>query len=305
VYGSAGVIHALSVVQQLNLTSARAAAWGSIVDGFENATTGFYRLQSVENGAGYEPWHASGWVMAALRILGRRPAYPPAFAQEIALGGPAVWNASIAAMFTAPQGVWSASHKIAAVPGTLMMTDPSWASTYADFFAWFWAFLAANSSPAVGFWCLPPNPMPPNAMCLGGAFHVAFTLACGGQPLPHAEALLNTTLAMQDPVTGLWNGDKLPGYMDQDGVYVTTRSSVQLGKARWGDVERMCAAYVATAAGVLTNASLLLGAGTPFGGIVHDLAGVVTPIAECARWFPGLVVTERPWINTVDIGCFG
>lgn len=142
-------------------------------------------------------------------------------------------------------------------------------------------------------------------MCLGGAFHVAFVLACGGQPLPHAPAMLNSTLGLQDLATGLWTPGPTPSYMDQDGVYVALKASLQLGKARWGEVRGMCAAYVRAAARALLNPDSVLGPGSPLGGTAHMLAGVVTPVALCAENFPDLVVTLRPWKNTVDVGCFG
>lgn len=307
VYGSVGVVHALSVLQQLNLTAQEIQEWGAHIDTFENASTGFYRLTAAEeNTTGYQPWHSAGWSMAALRILGRRALYPPAFAQEVALGNETLWNATFWPLFTSASiGIWSLSHKIAAIPTTLMMNDPHWATTYAPFFTWFWDFLAQYSSPAFGYWCLPANPAPPSCMCLGGAFHISFTLGCGGVPLPNPAAFLNTTLALQNPTTGLWNGDRLPGYIDQDGVWVSIRASLQLGQARWQEVEAMCTAYVRTTAAVLNNATLMLGKHSALGGIVHNLPGLVTPVAECARWFPALTVTRRPWIDTILIGCFG
>jgi len=305
-YGSADVAHVLSVVQQLNLSTTELALWAAQIDSFENAT-GFYQLQPVESSAGYEPWHASGWAMSALRVLGgSSPKYPPAFAQSIALADdPAVWNATFWPLLTDPAGVWSRSHKIAAIPTTLMMTDAAWNTTYAQFFSWLWQLLDETASPRWGYWCLPPNPQPPACMCLGGAFHIGFTLACGQQSIPQPAAVLNTTLALQNVDTGLWGGDSVPGYMDQDGVYMTTRSSVQLGRARWDEVEAMCTAYVRAAARVLNNATYMLAPGSAYGQTAHNLAGVVTPVAECARWFPGLVTTVRPWVNTVDVGCFG
>lgn len=308
VYGSAGVIHALSVVQQLNLSSSSISSWGNEIDSFENATTGFYNLQPVEMNAGYQPWHASGWVMAALRILGRRPLYPPAFAQEIALGGLSVWNSSIGALFTDSAGIWPLSHKVASVSNVLLIDDPShYNVTYAPYFTWLWEFLNNNSNPEVGYWCDPPNVMPPKSMgCLGGAFHIAFTLVCNNQLFPHAEAMLNITLNTQNPTTGLWNGDGTPGYMDQDGIYVAIKTSLQLNRARWNDIYTMCERYVTNAVTtVLLNSTALLTNQTMYGSIVHTLPGVVTPVALCANYFPNLTITERPWINTVDIGCFG
>jgi hypothetical protein len=304
VYGIVGVVHALSVVSRLDLTPDETDAWAAHINSFE-LPTGYFSLLPEELNTGYQPWHSGGWVDSALRILGASAALPPATAISIALGGEAVWNASILSQFSDPAGIWPRSHKVASIPAQLMINDPHWATTYADFFAWFWSTLRALSSPAWGYWCLAPNPQPPSTECLGGAFHIAFTLACGSQPIPNAAAMLNTSLALQDKATGLWGGGVIPGYMDQDGVYTTTRSSAQLGRARWDEVEAACEAYVRTAAGVLNNATVMLGPKTPIGGVTHNLAGIVTSVAECARWFPGLVVTTRPWVNTIDRGCFG
>jgi hypothetical protein len=117
--------------------------------------------------------------------------------------------------------------------------------------------------------------------------------------------MLNATLALQNLTSGLWSDGPLPGYIDQDGVYVAARASVQLSRSRWPDVRRACTAFVRAAAAQLLNETAILGPTSPYGGIAHNLAGLVTPVAECARWFPDLVITSVPWINTVDVGCFG
>jgi len=93
--------------------------------------------------------------------------------------------------------------------------------------------------------------------------------------------------------------------MDQDGVYVAVRASLQLGQARWAAVREMCAAFVRAAAAQLTRDAAIIGPASPFGANAHMLAGLVTPVAECARHFPDLVVTRAPWADTVDVGCFG
>lgn len=307
VYGTADVVHVLAVTQQLNLTDAEKQQWGQHIDSFQNASTGFYALQSVEAGAGYQPWHAAGFATSALRILGQQPAYPPLFAQAIALGNESVWTEAIASLFTANETIWAMSHKAAAVPDVLIMTDPEYNTKYGPFFTWLWEFFNATNaqSPGEYYFCLPPNIPPPTSCdCLGGAFHVGFTLHCGQQPLPGAAQMLDITLKMQNPQTGLWNGDKTPSYMDLDGVWVTTRTSVQLGNARWPEVQTMCQRFLGAAHAVLTNASVLLSPQTEYAGIVHTLAGVVTGVAECAKWFPDLLVTRRPWVNTVDTACF-
>jgi len=314
-YGAAGVVHALSVVAQLDvLNSSVRAAVAMVVNSFEDAATGYYELSGAEATAGYQPWHSGGWVLSALRLLGAEGAAPPATAVAFAAAGPAVWEATLMQALNGslmaggrPVTVWAASHKVASLPAQLIISSPSWATAYAPFFGWLWPFLARTASPRWGYWCINPavNPPPPSNVCLGGAFHIAFVLACGGQPLPFAEQMLNSTLALQDPSNGLWSGGAVPGYMDQDGVYVAVKAALQLGRARWSEVRKMCAAFVRTAAAAITSEAAMLGPASPLGATAHMLAGVVTPLAICAENFPDLVVTDAQWENTVDVGCFG
>jgi hypothetical protein len=316
-YGTAGVVHALSVVGQLGVlfnASAR-AAMAAVGNAFQNLTTGYYALAGAEAETGFQPWHSGGWVLSALRLLGAVGAAPPATADAFAAAGPAAWEATLMQMLNGsfiergkPLNVWAGSHKIASLPAQLIISQPRWATTYKPFFDWLWAFLSARASPEWGYWCINPavNPPPPSNVCLGGAFHISFVLACGGQPLPFAAQMLNSTLALQNPDTGLWTEDAVvPSYMDQDGVYVAIKASLQLGRARWSEVRKMCAAFVRAAAAPLTREADVLGPASPFGAVAHMLAGLVTPVAMCAEAFPDLVVTLRPWQNTVDVGCFG
>jgi hypothetical protein len=315
-YGTAGVVHALSVVDQLDalFDAGARAAMGAVGNAFENETTGYYALSGPEATAGLQPWHSGGWVLSALALLDVKGAWPPATAIAFAAAGRAVWEDTMTQLlngsFVDSRGervnVWAASHKIASLPAQLIISDPaSWAKTYAPFFEWLWPFLEANASPQWGYWCQNPevNPPPPSNVCLGGAFHIAFVLACGGQPLPRATEMLNSTLLLQNLTSGLWAKEAYPSYMDQDGVYVALKASLQLGRARWPQVRMMCTAFVRSAVAALMNQTL--GPSSYYGSITHLLAGTVTPIALCADAFPDLVITTRPWKNTVDVGCFG
>lgn len=301
------MVHVLAITGQLgNVSRQQAAEWAAHLSTFQNAS-GFFTLQAVESLTGYQPWHASGYGYSAFKLLGETAAYPPVWSQDIAAADETVWNATFWALLTDPAGMWSRSHKIAAIPTTLLNGDPgSNATAYAPFFEWLWPFLAATSSPTIGYWCQAPNPQPPSCICLGGAFHIAFTHGCVRRPLPHADALLNTTLALQNPTTGLWNGDSAPNYMDLDGLYTASRASVQLGQSQWSDVRAMCQRYLAAAEKALSDESSVLSPTGVYGSSSHTLAGAVSGVAECGTWFPDLVITAAgpPWVNSVDVGCF-
>ena len=312
-YGAAGVVHALSVVGQLEeiFDAPARANIGAVTNGFENRSDGYYALRGAELSAGFQPWHSGGWVLSALRLLGVAGQFPPATAVAFAAAGPETWEATMAPLLNGTadgRNVWSASHKVASLPAQLIMFEPAWATVYAPFFSWLWKFLADNASPTFGYWCANAavNPPPPESpVCLGGAFHIGFVLACGGQQLPRAAEMLNSTLLLQNLTTGRWLAEAYPGYMDQDGVYIALKASLQLGRARWTEVRRMCTAFVRAAAAALTDTNATLGRASYYGSTAHNLAGTVTPVALCAESFPDLVTTVRPWVSTVDVGCFG
>ena len=110
--------------------------------------------------------------------------------------------------------------------------------------------------------------------------------------------------------------DGLSNCIDLDGVYSLTRSA-QLAAStashteggttqpyRWDDVKAACTLYVSTAHKQLSNPYNLLHGGWSENS--HLLHGALFAVAECQNWFPGLVVTARPWrragIGTERVG---
>jgi hypothetical protein len=106
--------------------------------------------------------------------------------------------------------------------------------------------------------------------------------------LSHPEALLSFALSLQGD-DGLWQGDA--GSMTLDGIFQTTRSSVQLGRRDWDLVEDACDRLLATQAPRVNDAGYVLGRSQNS----HQLPNIVAAIGECATHFPALVKTRRPW----------
>lgn len=305
VYGSADVAHILAIANQLNATSTQAAEWASVLNSFSNSS-GFFNAQPWETPCGFVPWHSSAYAIAALTLLGHQPTNAPAWAVDIA-ADPALWNSTFVSLLNATCSgctIWNRAHKIAAIPASLMMTGLN--NSYPSFMQW-WSetFLSAYLDASNGYWCERPSWAPPEHVdCMGGAFHMDFVLSALGKPLYAPEAAFNSTISMQNVSTGLWNGDSTPQFIDLDGVYQIIRPAVQLGKPRalWSRARAACASFLTTAGAALNDPTILLGNQTShqYGASTHNLAGAVAGVAECAKWFPDMVITQRPWIQTLD-----
>ena len=67
------------------------------------------------------------------------------------------------------------------------------------------------------------------------------------RPLFHLQAfaarVLNSSLSLEKG-SGGWTPDGM-AYLNVDGIYQATRPSLQLGKARWDEVERSCGKLMA------------------------------------------------------------
>ena len=307
-YGAADVAHVLATTGALGaLPAADRAAWAAQINAFQDPASGFFRLQPWEQ-AGLQPWHAGAYATAALVLLGAQPAHPLAWAVAVAEGGLPAWRAEFDGLLnaTAPTcpSIWCMGHRVAAYPAALLMTRG--AQRDSAFFEW-WAgaFLAPAVDPATAMWCARAAWAPPSVACLGGAFHMDFVLTALRVPLFLPRTLLSVAARMQSATTGLWGGDSSPNYIDLDGLYQTVRPAAQLGgpaAPEWPAARAACARYLAAAAAALSDPARVLGAA--YGESSHILPAAVAGVAECAKFFPEMVVTQRPWVQTLDAAPF-
>jgi len=309
-YGSADVAHVLATTNALgNLSGADRAAWAAQINAFQVPATGFFALQPWEQ-AGLQPWHAAAFATSALVLLGAQPAWPHTWAVSVAQGGPSAWAAEFTGLLNATTptcpSIWCMGHKVAAFPAALVMTRGR--EEDGAFLQW-WVgqFLGPQVDPATAMWCQRPEWGPPAVACLGGAFHMDFVLTALQAPLFLPHTLLRVAAAMQSPGTGLWGGGTDPGFIDLDGLYQVIRAAVQLGGqggdgAAWATARQACTRYLATAQQSLNDPSRVLG--PAFGKNSHALPGAVAGVSECAKAFPELVSTVRPWVQTLDTAPF-
>ena len=301
--------HVLATTSQLSsLPAAARAAWAAQINAFQLPATGFFALAPWEQ-AGLQPWHSAAYATAALVLLGAQPAWPLAWAVTVAEGGPAAWQAEFEGLLNATtptcNSIWCMGHKIAAYPAALLMTRGP--SRDAAFFEW-WArdFLGPAVDPSTAMWCQRRQWAPPSVACLGGAFHMDFVLTALQLPLALPRTLLAVAAGMQSPGSGLWGGDAFPSYIDLDGLYQVLRPAAQLGGAaagpEWATARAACVRYLGAAQAALGSPEAVLGAA--YGANTHILPAAVGGVAECAKFFPGMVRTVRPWVQTLDVAPF-
>eukprot|EP00054_Salpingoeca_dolichothecata_P037219 m.10144 g.10144 ORF g.10144 m.10144 type:complete len:99 (-) comp7346_c0_seq1:89-385(-) len=87
--------------------------------------------------------------------------------------------------------------------------------------------------------------------------------------------------------SGLWC-DVLGNWLNLDGLLQATTPTYQRDQGKVA-----CTGYLTVAEPLLNNETYVLTHLTLPG--THTLPGVVGAVAECAKWYPDLVQTQRPW----------
>ena len=177
-------------------------------------------------------------------------------------------------------------------------------SRHQPFLRWYFSYLREAVNASSGLWCTEQQIAKRGVLnCIGGSFHIDFVMqnvvlhpehAPPGTDASwaHPAAVLRNSLALQQG-TGGWTPDGM-AYLNVDGIYQATRPAVQLGgaqsaAARWSDVERACDRLMGLVTTALNNRARIMGQ------ISHNLPALVGAVAECAKQFPSMIRSKRPW----------
>lgn len=291
-YGTTDMLISRSTIGRSPSDDAERDAWAAVINGFQDPRTGWYRKRYTLHFRS----HTAAYAVAALTLLGRFPVRPVQEALRIA-ASPA---ATVAWLERVPWSIiWPSSHIVAGLPAILHMTGAGGAEFWDTYFAW----LDAHVHPQTGFWSRGVlhrvGLRKPLAMVeLGGAFHMHFLYAARGRRWPLPERVVDAALALQHP-NGFWDAD-VSYCIDLDGLYSMIRSSQSAGGYRADDVREAAGRYLAQAERTLCDREFLFAKYDNS----HRLTGALSAIAECAKHYPELVVTERPWRQTLDRACF-
>eukprot|EP00045_Choanoeca_perplexa_P013059 m.145871 g.145871 ORF g.145871 m.145871 type:complete len:364 (-) comp16225_c0_seq2:24-1115(-) len=302
VYGSADVLHILFVLDQFNLTNDGKRAAAQVINGYQN-TSGFFDLQAAEQHTGFQPWHATGYVNAALRLFDARSEYNNSVYREL-IASPNDWQSTVDVLLNATDGcssIWSCGHKLAAMVAVLSMEgalqDVPQANAFVD---WWNQYLNSRVDRNTGQWLVNPVWAPPAKEGLGGAFHLYFVYTWLQMPWPFPNASMTTAASMQHD--GLWGGPT-PSYIDIDGMYQVVRPAMALGTPEAEALaSQACQQYLPVLHKALTSISTVLG--PQLATNTHTLPALVGGVAECGKWFPDMVATRRPWKQCLDYAPF-
>ena len=295
-YGTVDVIHVLASVGRLaHFSDTKRDAWASTIHSFQIPDSGFYKVGP--HAPGHQPYHGAGEATAALALLSRQPRYNNTVYMALAQASPTEWAAFFEPLYNGSvcyskslggNNIHSCGQIIGSVPAVLAYTT---GNTFSSFFTWWSSWVANRTTKTLGVLCPVSNSTHALYECLGGGMAThGIQLGLGlGLKLSDPQALLEFALRMQDD-DGLWDSD--PASMSLDGIFQVTRSSLQLGRARWGEVKTSCTKLLATQEKLLNSVDRVM---KTLGNTTHDIANVVANVAECAQQFPDLVFTLRPW----------
>eukprot|EP00483_Globobulimina_turgida_P003027 UN03032 len=162
IYGIADIIHTLYIVDQISVylpNSTITNSWVKQIHSFQNMT-GFYKLESSESSAGYQPWHSTAYTTASLYVLNAQPLYNNSYYANIATNQ-SLWNATFYSLLNYTEGkeqgcssIHGCCHKIVGIPATIVGEGNG--EKYIDFINWWFNdFIAPNLNPEYGVLCPP------------------------------------------------------------------------------------------------------------------------------------------------------
>lgn len=298
-YGSADFVFARAATGRIaELSQDERDEWAAEINKHQDEE-GWYRKDHTT----HHRAHTTAYAVAALLLLGRKPGRP--LSGMAALASPESREGWIRSVNWSI--IWPGSHYAAGLPAALAMTGEA----PEGFFDWYFAWLDRESDPASGFWRRGLAHRlgilrRPNMHDMGGAFHMYLVYERFGRPWPSPDKVVDLTLALQGQ-NGFWDGE-VSYCIDLDGIYCLTRSSRNAGLAasraasseegyRAAEVRAACERFLERAEATLCDRDFL---GASYRNS-HRLPGALVAVAECARTWPGIVRTERPWVQTLDL----
>ncbi len=290
-YGTTDTLISRYTMNTLDLAEADRDAWASVINRFQDEQ-GWYTKTHTR----HHREHTTAYAVAALTLLGRRPARPLAWAAPLIKDQQSMerWLAGVHWSI-----IWPGSHIVSGVPAALAMTGEG----TDEFFSWYFDWLDREADPRSGFWCrglvhrLAMIPRPTKHE-MGGAFHMYYVYEYMKRKWRYPERIVDEALRLQH-ANGLWDGE-VTYCIDLDGLYCCTRSSRNAGGYRKDDIAASCARYLETAERTLNDRDFLFAHYRN----THRLTGALSAIAECALFFPEMVRTPRPWRQSLDVACY-
>ncbi len=199
-YASAAAVHLLWITDALDAhtTTEGRRAWVARLQGFQDPATGRFDRGDL---LGHHPFHATGFAVAALRLLGAAPAHPLRFVEAV-LGSPAAIERWLDGLGWSQ--VWTGSHELGAAAAALDWPDGT--ALPMGWRDWLLAALDRRLDPRTGFWKQAWHDRivrRPTTIDLGGAAHFWWIYQHSGRPIPEPRKVIDGILGLQR-ASGLW-----------------------------------------------------------------------------------------------------
>jgi hypothetical protein len=284
-YGSSDVLMTLYAINDLNLTKTQTKAWMGRLQSFQDPRSGWFKEAETL----HFKEHSTAYCIAALYLLGGRPAFPLKFLKHMDTKRK-LWRWLFWQLWSL---IWITSHRGPGVAAALAMAGEAPES----WFDWFFEWCDRKADPKTGYWRL--GVIHKLGMIskheMAGAFHFYYIYEYFKRLLPYPEKIVDWTLRLQHK-NGLWD-KKVPYCIDLDGVYSLTRASRAANDYRQRDVTRALAKTLATMVKCLNNKKFLFANYQNS----HRLVGVLAALAEIQAYMPENLDTPKPWRNQLDI----
>ena len=292
-YGTTDILFCRAVMNRLELTETQKDEWSDTVNSFQDSSTTWYRKVYTHN---HFKEHTTAYAVAALHLIGRKPTHEFNWRKRLLSSRDEMerWYNKIPWSI-----IWPASHIVSGIPAIMAMLG----NGSDDFFDWYFNRLDRDADPQTGFWkkglvhrlgIIKRS----TKHEMGGAFHMYFVYEYMARKWLYPEKVIDETLKLQH-ANGLWDKD-VTYCIDLDGVYSLLRSSRNACGYRADDVKNSCLRYLDAAEWILNDRRFFFSRYSN----THLLPGALAAIAECQKFYPGLVKTTRPWVQTLDKACF-
>mmetsp|Transcript_66307 Transcript_66307/g.156598 ORF Transcript_66307/g.156598 Transcript_66307/m.156598 type:complete len:252 (+) Transcript_66307:95-850(+) len=248
---------------------------------------------------GWQPWHCVAQSVSSLNLLDIQPRYPVAWVDILASNhNETLWEETLAPLLHILEGIHKAAHKLVAYPAIVVDTHES--KRFSSFLEWWMNWLGDKVNAQNGLWCFQEKYFPPQTTCIGGSFAILSVFEAANRTVPLREKAVDTVLAMQHS-NGLWSSATgVASWIDLDALYLATRSSRMANGYRWTDVSNAARRVVANIATTLNDPTTLLTHITD----THHLLPLLATVAEVQKWWPDAVITETPWLQSLDRSAF-
>ncbi len=294
-YGSADLALLLAAMNELDerVSPASRDQWLRVLKGFQNPRTGYF---DRGNSTWHSTAHATGYAVAAIRVLGGLPDHPLKYSAGLwdTPSQTATWFNHLRFNW---QYVWIGAHKfgeVAAVSTTLGLTP----AQLGNLIGW----LDAHADPSTGFW--KRGLFDDNRVALGGAAHVWWTYEFHGVDIRYPDKVIDSVLSLQLS-SGLWSSAPYADFIDLDAVYALRLAHEQLERAgilyRTREVTMALERFLNASVPILNDSRTF----SRHYRDTHRIAGAVFALTEANRFFRthggDRIITRRPWISLVPI----